>query len=65
LILSFFNAKLKLKVKQTTQETTQKQEREKHLFPPQGQGKRQKSSFVARCNDPKPLCKDHHGFGVF
>jgi hypothetical protein len=17
------------------------------------------------CNDPKPLCKDHHGFGVF
>jgi hypothetical protein len=18
-----------------------------------------------RCNDPKPLCKDHHGFGVF
>jgi hypothetical protein len=21
--------------------------------------------FQERCNDPKPLCQDHHGFGVF
>jgi hypothetical protein len=20
---------------------------------------------LGTCNDPKPLCKDHHGFGVF
>jgi hypothetical protein len=23
------------------------------------------SSLMGNCNDPKPLCKDHHCFGVF
>jgi hypothetical protein len=32
---------------------------------PKANSERSKCDNINKCNDPKPLCKDHHCFGVF